>query len=304
MARDPMFPLAGPTVEDGAITIDLMLNEPTRIDNYAARLVERDLLSKVIFGNVTTSGGALLFDRLLKNSPTALNKPGVISPGAEFPILHTPDGEPIVERVKKTGGKFGITDEARIRNDETLLQRKIAQVSNTMVKDLDERGIAALNAALDTVEGALKVNSGGWEAAANVAANTKTAKTGEGEIINNLLDAQLAIEQTELGYTADTLVLNPADAKNLKLVLGVGNYTEMLTTFGLTLHTSNAMAKGEGLVLQAGMVGVMGVESPISTETWRDAATQTTWSQTWATVAFGVTDPLAMVKLTNLSAGG
>ena len=56
-------------------------------------------------------------------------------------------------------------------------------------------------------------------------------------------------------------------------------------------------------MLQSGMVGVMGVESPISTETWRDASTQTTWSQTWATVAFGVTDPLAMVKLNGLSAG-
>ena len=44
MARDPMFPLGAPEVRDGAITIDMMLNEPTRIDNYAARLVERDLL--------------------------------------------------------------------------------------------------------------------------------------------------------------------------------------------------------------------------------------------------------------------
>ena len=59
MARDPMFPLSGPNVENGAITIDMMLNEPTRIDNYAAQLVERDLLSKVIFGNVTTTGGAI-----------------------------------------------------------------------------------------------------------------------------------------------------------------------------------------------------------------------------------------------------
>lgn len=303
MARDPMFPLSGPNVENGAITIDMMLNEPTRIDNYAAQLVERDLLSKVIFGNVTTTGGALLFDQLVKNTPTATDKPGIVAPGAEFPVLHTPDGEPVVARVQKTGGKFGVTDEARIRNDAMLLQRKISQVSNTMVKDLDERGISALTEAIDKIDGTLSVASGGWDKAAEVAATAKTAKTGEGEVISNLLDAQLAIEQTDLGYTADTLVLNPVDAKNLKLLLGVGNYQEMLGTFGLNLHSTNAMKKGEGLVLQAGMVGVMGVESPISTETWRDASTQTTWSQTWATVAFGVTDPLAMVKLNGLSAG-
>lgn len=303
MARDPMFPLSGPNVENGAITIDMMLNEPTRIDNYAAHLVERDLLSKVIFGNVTTTGGALLFDQLVKNTPTATDKPGVVAPGSEFPVLHTPDGEPVVARVQKTGGKFGVTDEARIRNDAMLLQRKISQVSNTMVKDLDERGISALTEAIDKIDGTLSVTSGGWDKAAEVAATAKTAKTGEGEVISNLLDAQLAIEQTDLGYNADTLVLNPVDAKNLKLLLGVANYQEMLGTFGLTLHSTNAMKKGEGLVLQSGMVGVMGVESPISTETWRDAATQTTWSQTWATVAFGVTDPLAMVKLNGLSAG-
>lgn len=303
MARDPMFPLSGPNVENGAITIDMMLNEPTRIDNYAAQLVERDLLSKVIFGNVTTTGGALLFDQLVKNTPTATDKPGIVAPGSEFPVLHTPDGEPVVARVQKTGGKFGVTDEARIRNDAMLLQRKISQVSNTMVKDLDERGISALTEAIDKIDGTLSVASGGWDKAAEVAATAKTAKTGEGEVISNLLDAQLAIEQTDLGYSADTLVLNPVDAKNLKLLLGFANYQEMLSTFGLTLHSTNAMKKGEGLVLQAGMVGVMGVESPISTETWRDASTQTTWSQTWATVAFGVTDPLAMVKLNGLSAG-
>lgn len=303
MARDPMFPLSGPNVENGAITIDMMLNEPTRIDNYAAHLVERDLLSKVIFGNVTTTGGALLFDQLVKNTPTATDKPGIVAPGSEFPVLHTPDGEPIITRVQKTGGKFGVTDEARIRNDAMLLQRKISQVSNTMVKDLDGRGISALTEAIDNIDGTLSVTSGGWDKAAEVAATAKTAKTGEGEVISNLLDAQLAIEQTDLGYSADTLVLNPVDAKNLKLLLGFANYQEMLATFGLTLHSTNAMKKGEGLVLQSGMVGVMGVESPISTETWRDASTQTTWSQTWATVAFGVTDPLAMVKLNGLSAG-
>ena len=303
MARDPMFPLGAPEVRDGAITIDRMLNEPTRIDNYAARLVERDLLTQTIFGNVTTSGGALLFDQLVKNEPTATDKPGVIAPGAEFPVLHTPDGEPVVVRVQKTGGKFGITDEARVRNDAMLLQRKVSQVANTMVKDLDERGIKALSDALEALDDkALTVASGGWAAAAGVQASAKTAKTGEGELINNLLDAQLKIQETELGYNPDVLVLNPTDAKNLKLIFGVANYQEMLSTFGLTLHTTTAQPAGEGLVLQSGMVGVMGVESPISTETWRDASTQTTWSQTWATVAFGVTDPMAMVKLTNLGA--
>ncbi|MDO4928958.1 MAG: hypothetical protein Q3976_07870 [Corynebacterium sp.] len=300
MSRDPMFPLATAQVNDGAITIDMMLNEPTRIDRYVGTLVERDLLAKHIFGNVTTSGGALLFDQLTSNEALAANKPGIVAPGAEFPVLHTTTEDPVIAKVQKTGGKFGVTDEAKIRNDSMLLQRKTAQVANTMVQDLDRRGVEALRAASATVSGALTVTSNGWAAATGVKAAEKAAKTAEGELLANLLDAQEAIESKSLGYKPDTLVLSPKDTKNLKLLLGVANYAEVLSSFGLTLYTTTAVEDGEGYVLQAGAVGVMGVESPISTETWRDASIQTTWVQTWATVAFGVTDPFAMVKLTGL----
>lgn len=297
MPRDMMFPLGAPEVRDGAITVDLMLNEPTRIDNYISRLVEKNLLSALIFNNVTADGGALLFDQLTENMSTATNGPGVIAPGGEFPVLWTPDGEPMVETVKKTGGKVGLTDEAVKRNDLAQMQRKLRQIANTMVVDLDRRGIGALNAAVDKVPSALKVTSSGWGAATNVAASAKTAKTAEGAVLADIATARNLVEKTELGYVLDLLILHPDDALNLSLLLGVTEWEGVLGTLGLTPHVTTAAEVGKPLLIASRMVGSMGVESPISTESWREEKVQTHWTQTWATVAFGVTDPLAMVRI-------
>ena len=45
----------------------------------------------------------------------------------------------------------------------------------------------------------------------------------------------------------------------------------------------------------------MGVEDPISTDNEYVKATQQTWFYTWASMAFGLTDPFAVVKITGLN---
>ena len=101
----------------------------------------------------------------------------------------------------------------------------------------------------------------------------------------------------------DSLVLKPRDAKNLRTILGVNKWQEVLSTLGITLYVSNtnSLKEGEGLLLQRGAVGVMGVEDPISTDNEYIKGRQLTRFYTWATMAFGVTDPLSVVKLSGLA---
>lgn len=297
------FPFDPVAVHGSTVTTHLFVKEPTRISRYVSDLVEANLLSQFIFSTAQASGGAILYDQLLTNASTAANKPGVIAPGAEFPLLDALDSEPVVARVQKTGGRYFITDEAVKRNDPSVLQRKAQKVANTMVKDLDDRAFAAISEALKKVDGALEFESAGWAAAGNVKATDKTALTGEGKIIDDIEEAKLLIEETELGYTPDTLVLKPRDAKNLRTILGTDNWQQVLSTLGLQLLVTNShqISAGEGLLLQRGVAGVMGVESPISTETWRDPARQVQNFSTWATMAYGVTDPLSIVRLKGLA---
>lgn len=299
---DFTFPLSPARVEDGAITVDMFVQEPTRLSNYVAQLTAANLVSQFLFTSTAAKGGAIMYDRLVKNRSDAAQLPGVIAPGAEFPLIGTGEGVPVVDPVVKTGGKFEVTREAQKRNDPVLLQRGAQRVANTMVKDIDARAFSVISATLEGVDGSLSYQSKGWKAAGNVAAAQKTAVTGEGQIIDDIEEAKLLVEETGLGYTADTLVLRPRTAKALRTALGLNNWKQTLDTLGVELLVtqSKALADGDGLLMQRGAVGVMGVEDPISTDNEYIKATQKTVFYTWATMAFGVTDPFSVVKLTNL----
>nr|DAP87457.1 MAG TPA: capsid protein [Caudoviricetes sp.] len=301
---DFTFPLSPAAVnEQGTITTSMYVKEPTRLSNYVSQLVQANLVSQFLFTSTTANGGAIMYDRLEVNIATAAEKPGVIAPGAEFPAFSTAQGKPMVDPVVKTGGYYDLTREAEKRNDPILLQRGAQRVANTMAKDIDARAFAVIKSVLASIDGSLKLESDGWAAAGKVQASAKTAFTGEGKLIDDLEEAKLKIAETDLGYIPDTLVLKERDAKNLRTVLGIKNWGEVLGTLGLTLLTTNSasLAAGEGLLMQRSAVGVMGVEDPISTDNEYIKSRQLTRFYTWATMAFGVTDPFSVVMLSGLN---
>lgn len=301
---DFTFPLSPARVNDeGTITTSMLVQEPTRLSTYVAELTQANLVSQFLFTSTAANGGAIMYDRLEANMATAAEKPGVIAPGAEFPAFSTAQGKPVVDPVVKTGGHYDLTREAEKRNDPIILQRGANRVANTMVKDIDDRAFQVIDGVISNMDNGLKLESSGWAAAGKVTASNKTALTGEGKLIDDIEEAKLKIEETNLGYMPDSLVLKPRDAKNLRTILGVNKWQEVLSTLGITLYVSNtnSLGEGEGLLLQRGAVGVMGVEDPISTDNEYIKGRQLTRFYTWATMAFGVTDPLSVVKLSGLA---
>ena len=95
--------------------------------------------------------------------------------------------------------------------------------------------------------------------------------------------------------------LNPADYANFQLFYGT-EASDILSAYGLTVFSTPLVAAGTGYAVAAGQVGVMGLESPLSTETWREERIQSVWTQSWVTPAFAVTNPLSIVKISGLSA--
>jgi hypothetical protein len=117
MATNPFqYPFGVPSVSGNSITIDLMLNEPTRITRYLADLSLRNMFSQEVFSTPGgVEGGALLYDVLTANDLFLDSTREVqnVEPGAEFPVVTTSRSAPSVALVEKFGGKFFITDEAR-----------------------------------------------------------------------------------------------------------------------------------------------------------------------------------------------
>ncbi|MFP7366290.1 major capsid protein [Corynebacterium callunae] len=292
------YPLTSPNVVDGAITVDLMLQEPTRITSYIAEKVNEQLFIDKLFTPENAVGGAIIFDQTVKTD-TKVEGTSKIPAGSEFPIVSSTDTEPKVEKVEKTGGKFKVTDEARKRNQGSVIQRESRKLANTITSDIHKGGLEALKSSLtDLGSDKLTVASGGWVAAGKATSGTKTA---EKSARADLIRAVAAGAKTELGYAYNLLLTNTDDDAALKIALENDQAVQAFyASFGITPIVTPLLTKGTSYLVAGGAVGTMGVEDPLSAETWDDRKIQSTWFQSWMTVAFGITDPLAIVEITNV----
>jgi hypothetical protein len=271
MATNPyQYPFGVPSVSGTAITIDLMLNEPTRITAYLADLSLRRMFSQEVFSTPGgVEGGALLYDVLTTNDLFLDSTREVqnVEPGGEFPIVTTSRTAPQVALVEKFGGKFFITDEARKRNDESKMRNESTNLSNSIVKGVDTRAIAALDAAVSTYSRtATGVN---WSTSLSTAASSLTKNLEPG---TDFAAAQLTADTDELGVQFDTWIVNPAQNAALVKFYGVNDLSAVLSGYGVRVISTNRVTAGTAYVVASGQVGEMRFEQGLTTETWREQA--------------------------------
>lgn len=301
MKNSGIFPGAAPKVTADGITVDLMLKEPTRIARYIADITALGMFTNRIFSTGNAEGGAILYDVALKSTVVADDHTGIIPPGGAYPIIDASDGDPKVVKTVKVGGKFAITDEAQKRNDMATLQRRAQRVANTMVFDLDGMGMTAVNEALTAYDSdVLKVQSDGWVSLNKTKAAEKTAAKS---IRADLNKAFAEGKKSQMGYVYNLLALHPDDELEFANAFDTDEaQATFLRSKGLEIISSPLAPKGEGWLIAEQQVGTMGVEEGITTTTYRDEDHDLSWTKTRAMLAYAVTDPLAVIKLTNLGA--
>lgn len=301
MKNTGLFPGAVAKAANGGITLDLMLKEPTRIARYIADITALGMFTDRVFSTAGVEGGAILYDVALKSNILADDHTGIIAPGGNYPVIDSSDDDPAVKKIVKLGGKFAVTDEAAKRNDMTYLQRRAQRAANTMVYDLDSMGMEAIREALEAYDSSvIKVESGGW---ASVNKTAKNAQTAAKSIRADINKAFTEGRKSMMGYTYNLLALHPDD--HLEFSNSFDNddaESAFLKGKGLEVISTPLATKGEGWVIAEGQVGTMGVEEGITTVTYRDEDTDRTWTKTRALIAYAVTDPMAVIRLTNLGA--
>lgn len=291
------YPYAAPVVgTDGTITVQTMLDQPTRITKYLSDLSLRGFFSPQVFttpGGVT--GGAVIYDQLTLNDLFPTRDVQTVEPGAEFPIVTSDDQTPQMAMVVKDGGKFFITDEARDRNDGTKIQTEGRKLINALARRTDAKAVKLLSTTVDKFnQNAIGLN---WN---NVVTAGNNASSASAYPAADFSKIQLMADQQELGVEFDLWLVNPAQKAQFDLVYGAAAPT-VLSAYGVTMVASNRVPAGEAYALESGQVGEIRVEKPLSTETWREQATQRTWVQTDVRQVMYITNPYSVVRVRGLA---
>jgi hypothetical protein len=302
-ANPVAHPLAAPTITGTTITVDLMLQQPTRITQFIMDItLQRFVLDRLFTSPGGVTGGAVVYDIIQANDIYTDRDVGPVSPGAEFPIVTSIRRVPRVAEVEKFGGKYFFTDEARDRNDQTAFRNENVRLGNTIVRKLNTRAIQILDAAIVANGGQSQFVGHNWEAAIpNGNAPTPPSGTPAADFAN----AQLMADVAELGIQYNIALVNPVQLNALRLFYtstgNSGGLEQMLQDNGYDeVYASNRIPVGTAYFVAEGQLGEMRLEQPLATETWREPETQRTWVQSSVRPVQFVNNPFAVVKATGL----
>jgi hypothetical protein len=294
------YPLALPTISGFNVSVDLMLQQPTRITRYLSDLTLRGYWADQVFspgGGV--SGGAILYTQLTTNDLfTSVGRDVQnVEPGAEFPLVTFERPVPLVKPIEKFGGKFFVTDEARDRNDPMMLQQGTQRLANTISRKIHERAVTELDAQITALGGSAQTATGNDWGAVVTGGASQTNATGWPAA--DFAKVQLIADQKELGVTFDTWIVSPVNASEFKIAYG-NAWQEVLRDNGIRFVVSNRITAGTAYVIESGQVGEMRLEKALATETWREQGTQRTWVQSDVRPVFVITNPYGLAKVTGL----
>ncbi len=291
-------PLGAPVVVGNTITVDTMLQQPTRITQFLMDItLQRFILDRLFSSDGGVTGGAVIFDLLTENELYLDRDVEPVAPGAEFPIVTSTRRAPRVAEVEKFGGKYFFTDEARDRNDQSAFRNENIKLGNTIVRKLNARAVETMNAAITANGGLSEFVGNDWSAAIpNGSTPTAPAATPGADFAR----AQLLADQRELGVRYNIAITNPVNMNELRLFYQ-GNLAQMLADNGYDeVYASNRVAVGVAFFVAEGQLGEMRLEQPLATETWREAGTQRTWVQSSVRPVMFVNNPFAVVRATGL----
>lgn len=290
------YPPVAPVVAGENITVSLFLASPPRIQRAVEALTNERFIADVIFGmGPTAEGGAVIHDQVVESNLYTERDVEEISPGADFPLLTSTEPTPLVAVARKYGGEIFLTDEQIRRNNRAVLTRETTKLRNTIVRKVDTVAIAALEAAPIQTSG----GSGDWSTAAT-------------DIIADLVTASGAISSLDMGYIADTVLINPLQEQDLlkdkdirdalprerdNSIIRTGNLGRLM---GLDFIVSNRVTAGTAYVLQRKIIGGISDEVPIYARPIADERRERVYIHGARVVVPYVTDPKAIFKLTGI----
>lgn len=290
-------PLGPPTTSGTLVTVDTMLNQPTRITRMIMDLsLQRFIADRVFSSAGGVSGGSVIYDQATLNELYAARDVEQVAPGAEFPLITSERHVPKIATVEKWGGKVFVTDEARDRNNSVGFTNQIRQLTNTIIRKINARAVAELEAQVQAFSQIVVGRN--WQAV--ITAGTSASNANQYPARDFALARQLA-DQQELGVVFDLWLLNPQEYAQLVVIYQTAGLTGLLDALNISIYVSNRVPAGTAYAVASQQVGEIRVEQPLGTETWREQETQRNWVQSSVRPVMYVTNPFAVQKFTGLA---
>lgn len=297
-ASNVAFPLGAPTISGTTLTVDTALKQPTRITRRIADLtLQRFIVTRIFAEGGTVEGGAVIYDEAVLNELYLDRDVERRMPGQEYPLVTGSRQAPKVALPEDWGGKFFVTKEAKRRNDSSLFNNQVTQLGNTIVRKVNTRGIATIEAAITALGGGGTFVGQDWGAVVTGGSGQSSAEDWPAA---DLANAQLLADIDELGVHYDLWLVNPKQKYQFNLVYG-DKVAAVLASLGIDeMYASNRVTNGTAYAVAKGEVGGLRLEQPLETETWYEAKTKRDWVQSSVVPVMFVTNPYSIKKVTGL----
>lgn len=287
-----------PTISGQTLSLSVFLNSPAVVQRTLENLTsQRYVADRIFTRGPEAAGGAVIYDQVLAQNLFTLRDVQEVRPGSEFPIVNGEEPTPLVALVSKYGGDAVFTYEQIRRNRRDVLARELIRLRNTIVRKVDLLAIATLDAAPIQTFAA----SGDWTTAAT-------------DIIFDIEKGKSVLDAIDMGYEADTVLLNPAQALDIRgdgdirLALPRENRnTNLLDKSATDLngllgiekwYVTNRVAAGTVRVLDSRFTGFISDEVPAYSRVIDEEVKERKRVRAARIPAMGVTDPKAVVKIT------
>jgi hypothetical protein len=252
----PLAPV--PTLSGDLLTISRFLAQPAYLQRRLRTFRDLRFVSdQILTQRFRSSGGAILYDQ---TEPFVTDRTvEAVSAGSEYPMANLPTGTAALAAIAKWGQKVRLTEEEILRNALAgdAVDRSLQKVVNSIIKQVDAITMSAIQSALaDTA------TTGIWDSA-----TLATRKP-----LDDILLAVQAIEDRNMGYRPDTLVVSPKAYTYLMLNDTIATlrqreasnnpvYTGMIESIaGLTILKTPALTT-TALVLDSQQLGGMADET-------------------------------------------
>lgn len=283
--------------QTGAITVPMLLNQPTRITRAVAELAQQNYWAdRVLPNGGSVSGGGVVFDIAAPGDAFSGREPEPVAPGSEFPVVNSAEPIPGSAPVTKWGSKIEITDEKRDRNDMRYTQRELVRATNSMIRRIHANTVAAIEAAV-TAYSRTDTWTTQFGAIVEIGATGDTAPLARPAA--DVQAAQAVAENLEYNVTYDTLLVNVLDYAELQAAYWRTSVIEgIFPDGGGQVIPSNLITQGTSYLIASNEAGETRWEKPLGTETWRESGHEATYIQMSARMVHFVDNPYAILKLT------
>lgn len=306
------YPLGPPVISGTTITLDELVEDPTRITRDIADLATstRWFMDQVFTPAGGIDGGAILFERpnTIANDLFGDREPKEIAPGEEFPLQTFSRGVPMVARPRKIGNKWFIVKEAVKRNKQGTLRRNMIQTANTIRRRIENMGLAELSAVV-TAETRF-MNGTDWSAYAGTAIQSRVGTSGP---VADIMAAQAQVDNEERGVNLNSMILNTINAmeakqafpgQTLKQIFSLADDPEEEYGGISNIYVTPRQTLGRALLFESGNVGEWRNEFPLEEETeWEGVASggkQRWWYQWSISPSFVVDNQFACLEVRGL----